>query len=194
MLIGAAVSTAVGLGAFVLPSADASAAGEKEPAAQAAVPDAGETGGPQSMGGEPTREPSAPAAAPGVVLAKEAELRERVQAWWDAAIKGDFAKAYSLEAPAYRASVPFDEYALRMGRKQVRWKMATLKELRYDRPDAAEAIIALDFSFALPGTDQIAETKADIRDQWTFSDGKWWRKEVERPLRNKDTSGSPPAQ
>jgi len=193
MLIAVVVSATVGLGASLLPLGDASAAAQ-DAAPSAAVPDAGETGGPQDMEGKPEQEPPAPVAAPGVALKKEAELRERVQAWWDAAIKGDFAKAYSLEAPAYRASVPFDEYALGMGRKKVRWKMATLKELRYDRPDAAEAIIALDFSFALPGTDQIAETKADIRDQWTFSDGKWWRKEVERPLRNKDTSGSPSAQ
>ena len=140
------------------------------------------TSGPQDMPGAPVPDQDRPAAAPGVALIEEAELRARIQARWDAAIKGDFAKAYSFEAPAYREAVSFDDYAFRMGHKQVRWHMATLKELRYDRADAAEAVISLEYSFALPGGDQIARTRGDISERWIRIGDEWWRQEDPRTL------------
>jgi hypothetical protein len=125
-----------------------------------------------------------PKQAPGVRLVDEAELRERIQARWDAAIAGNFAAAYELESPAFRETMTLDEYTRRLARAQVRWHVATLKELRYDQPRNVDAVITLDYSFAIPGTDQVARTQGDISEQWTYKDGQWWRHEdvMKRPL------------
>jgi len=174
---------AAGIGvaaAMLLGGAAGAAADDGSPAA--ARSGASGTSGPQHMPGVVVPDQERPAAAPGVSLIKESELRERIRARWEAAIKGDFATAYSFEAPAYREKVSLDDYSFRMARKQVSWHMATLKELRYDQPDKAEAVISLEYSFALPGSDQIVRTEGDIGEYWTRIGDEWWRQEDPRTL------------
>jgi hypothetical protein len=141
------------------------------------------TEGPQDRRVEVPGEPVVTKAA-GIKLPKEAELRERVQARWDAVIKGEIDKAYGFETPEYRKAHAEEDYRAAIGRR-VTWHVATLKDLRYDRTDAAEAIIALDYSFALPGSDEMARTTSIISDRWVYSEDQWWRQDTQRPLGGK---------
>jgi hypothetical protein len=43
-------------------------------------------------------------------------------------------------------------------------------------------VIELEFSFALPGSDQLARTTTNIVEQWVFDQGQWWRKQPQKPL------------
>jgi len=113
--------------------------------------------------------------SPGVELPQEAELRQRVQARWNAVVNGNFREAYAFETPDYRKAHSEQSYRDEFGR-QVRWHVATLRELRYDRADEVEAVITLDYSFALPGGDQMARTTSDVTEHWVYSDGHWWRR------------------
>jgi hypothetical protein len=163
---------------------------QQEASVKAAKPASGSTAGPQSFrpASEAEASEEAPKQAAGVKLENEAELRKRVQARWDAALKGDFEAAYAFETPEYRKANPKEEYLFRMGRRVARWHVATLKELRYDRADEAEAIVTLEYSFALPGSDRIVRTKGNFSEHWRFSDGTWWRQESRRPLGKKAQS------
>jgi hypothetical protein len=98
-----------------------------------------------------------------------------VQARWDAVIKADFKKAYTFETPEFRKANKPEDYAFQVGRSQIRWHVASLKELRYDRPDEVEAVIILEYSFALPGGDQLVQTEGKISDRWVYVDDQWWR-------------------
>jgi hypothetical protein len=143
-----------------------------------------QTAGPQDMQPPKVAEPedTAPKQAPGIKLVEEDTLRKRIQARWQAAIAGDFAKAYAFETPAYREAATEQDYASRLARSQARWHVATLKELRYDRANICDAVIELEFSFALPGSDQLARTTTNIVEQWVFDQGQWWRKQPQKPL------------
>ena len=148
------------------------------------------TSGPQDMKGAeaPGSDNDKRESGPGVKPVNEAQLRERVQARWDAAIKGDFAKAYAFETPEFRKSNTQGDYAFRLGRSQVRWHVASLKELRYDRADSTDAIVTLEYSFAISGGDELARTSGDFSERWVFLDGEWWRQEIRRPLGGKTQS------
>jgi hypothetical protein len=100
-----------------------------------------------------------------------------VQSRWDALIAGDFAQAYRYETSEYREGTPLADYSVRMARGAVRWKLASLKELRYHSPTEAEALIELVFTFALPGSDQVAQTTGRISDWWVYRDEVWWHRE-----------------
>lgn len=143
-----------------------------------------QTAGPQDMRPPEAAEPedTAPKQAPGVKLVDEDTLRQRIQARWQAAIAGDFAKVYGFETPAYRETTSQSDYASRLARSQARWHVATLKELRYDRATQCDAVIALEFSFALPGSDQLARTTTEVVEPWEFDQGQWWRKQPQKPL------------
>jgi len=127
------------------------------------------------------------AGAADVKLQKEAELKQRVQARWNAVIKGDLDVAYSFETPEYRKAYTERDYEKEFGRR-VLWHLATLKDLRYDREDEVETIVSLDYSFALPGSDQMARTTADITERWVYSEGQWWRQHEQRSLGGKTQS------
>jgi hypothetical protein len=131
--------------------------------------------------------------APDVELPKEAELRERIQARWDAVVSGKLDKAYAFENPEYRKGHTEQEYREEFGRR-IRWHVATLKDLRYDRADEVEAVITLEYSFALSGGGQMARTSSDITERWDYSDGEWWRRHVRYTLGGKAPSKPSPPQ
>lgn len=151
-------------------------------AEDASVPvlDSPRTEGPQDAKVESVEVPEV-RRAPSVELPKEAELRERVQSRWDAVIKGEMGRAYGFETPEYRKAHTEQEYREEFGRR-VRWHVATLKDLRYDRPDEVEVIVTLDYSFALPAGDQMARTTVDVAEHWLYSDGLWWRRHAQQTL------------
>lgn len=181
------VGLAVALSCSQLPGSGAMAdervdARPSEPAASA--PSRSVTSGPQDMrspAGASESGDVAPPRAPGVELIDEDKLRQRVQARWDAALQGDFAKAYAYEAPDIRKATSQQDYAFQLGRTQVRWHVASLKELRYDRPDRAIAVVTLEYSFPIAGGGELMRTSGDFPERWVFLDGEWWRQEPRRP-------------
>jgi len=149
----------------------------KDDAKQQYDPKQQKTGGPQNMISTTPVAPedAKPPRAPGVVLVKEGRLKERVHARWDAAMKGDFEKAYAFETPASREAESLEAFSFRLGRARSRWHLASLKELRYDQPDKAEAVIMIEYSFATDGGGTIVRTSGNFPDSWVFLDGDWWR-------------------
>jgi len=167
---GLSVASVV-IGAVLLSSGAWTAEGD----AIAPVSKVQRTEGPQDAQVEVEQAPAVKK-APDVQLPREAELRERVKARWEAVLKGEFDKAFGFETPEYRKSHTEQEYREQFGRR-LRWHVATLKDLRYDRADEVEAIITLDYSFALPGSDEMARTTGDITEHWVYSEDQWWRKQ-----------------
>lgn len=163
---------------------------EGEGAKDASVPvlDSPRTEGPQDAKVESVEVPEV-RRAPGVELPKEAELRERVKARWDAVVKGELDRAYGFETPEYRKAHTEQEYREEFGfGRRIRWHVATLKDLRYDDANEVEAIITLDYSFALPSGDQVARTTGDVTEHWVYSDGLWWRRHAQQTLGGKTQS------
>ena len=141
--------------------------------------EAPKTEGPQTEGPQdqpvPAFDGPGTSRADGVELPEEGELRERVQARWNAVLEGKLDKAYTFETPEYRKAHSEQEYRAEFGR-QVRWHVATLKDLRYDRADEVEAVITLDYSFAIPGSAETVRTSSDVTERWVYSDHQWWRR------------------
>jgi len=144
------------------------------------------TGGPQDMGQERTVTPPAQAGESGSAAdsaeraAEERQLSERVRKRWEALVKRDFATAYTYETPEYRKENSVQRFGAQFG-SLVRWHMATVKEVRYDREDEATVKIMLDYSFDLP-TDETARTTSVIREQWVRIDDSWWHRDERHPL------------
>jgi hypothetical protein len=150
------------------------------------------TGGPQDMpsskaagSADGSKDESKPPRAPGVTLINEEKLKERVQARWDAVINGEFTNAYAFETPEFRKANKLADYAFRLGRASVRWHVASLKELRYDRPDQADAVVTIEYSFAISGGDSLARTSGNFPERWVFLGGDWWRQEIKEPVGGK---------
>jgi len=182
------IGLAVALGCLHWPGSLALASeedGGQQAGTAASVPSRSVTSGPQDM-----RSPAdtsnlvdaEPLRAPAVELIDEDKLKERVQARWDAAINGEFTKAYAYETPEFRKANKPEDYAFRLGRARVRWHVASLKELRYDRADEADAVVTLEYSFAMPGGDTLARTSGDFPERWVYLDGDWWRQEIREPI------------
>jgi hypothetical protein len=143
---------------------------------QAARP---QTAGPQSERlASPGARPSAQQRKPSAEeMQREPLLRKRVAARWAALIAGDLATVYQLESPAYRKSNTAREHAASFGR-QVKWKMATVTEVRYDLEDEAEVVVALDISFPLGGDD--VSTTVELSEDWVFVADTWYHDTLEQ--------------
>jgi len=112
---------------------------------------------------------------------QEAQLKQRVEERWGAVIKRDFKTAYEYETPEFKKAHTAQQYAGQFG-SAIDWHLATVKSIGYDRPDEADVVIAIDYSFDLPGGDQPARTTGDLHETWLFADGQWWRRGIEQPL------------
>jgi hypothetical protein len=110
-----------------------------------------------------------------VEAADEAQLKERVLARWQALIKRDFEAAYSFETPAYRAVYTVRQFLGQQG-GQVDWRMATVKEIRYDDPVVARVVVEIAYRYAEPGEgSQALSLTQDVKETWLRKDGQWWR-------------------
>lgn len=112
---------------------------------------------------------------------QEAQLKQRVEERWAAVIKRDFKTAYEYETPEFKKGHSAEQYAGQFG-SAIEWRLATVKSIGYDRPDEADVVIAIDYSFNLPGGDQPARTTGNVHETWLFADGQWWRRDIEQPL------------
>jgi len=152
------------------------------------------TAGPQSVQSAPAESASQP--KPKELTPEEAArdraLRERIQQRWDAVIGRDFAKAYAFETPDYRKTHTAEQYAGQFG-SLVKWFMASVKEVKYDRADEAEVVVALDVILTLAGGDT-ARTTVNLNEQWVYLDGQWWRRDDHKRLGSSGPSEPSPPQ
>lgn len=124
-------------------------------------------------------------------MAKEKLLRDRVQERWNAVIKRDFASAYAFETPEYRKAHTAEQYAGGFG-PMIRWHMATVKEVRYDRANESEVVVTLDYSFPLGSGDNAVRASGDYKERWVLVEDQWWRQNVPQPLGAATPSKSSP--
>jgi hypothetical protein len=139
-------------------------------------------GPPGAVDSSQQAKPALPAGTklPAAFDAKDRALEARVEERWAAVIKRDFAKAYGFETPDYKKKNSARQYAGKFG-DAVDWHKATVKTIRYDRPNEADVVVSLDYSFELPRGEP-ARTTGDIHDRWVLVDGQWWRRNLEEPL------------
>jgi hypothetical protein len=139
-------------------------------------------GPPGAVDSSQQAKPALPAGTklPSAFDAKDRALKARVEERWVAVIKRDFAKAYEFEAPDYKKKNSARQYAGKFG-NAIDWHKATVKTIKYARPNEAEVVVTLDYSFDLPGGEP-ARTTGDVHDRWVFVDGQWWRRNLEEPL------------
>jgi hypothetical protein len=101
-------------------------------------------------------------------------LKERAEARWAGLIKGDAEVAYSYFSPAYRGVVSLQQYKGGLG-SAVNWRLARVKDIRYDSPEVASVSVEVAYRFALPlsGGEEIESVR--IQDEkWQYGDGGWW--------------------
>lgn len=98
-------------------------------------------------------------------------LKARAQARWEALIKGDLKTAYGYSSPQYRAVVTLQHYRGRIG-SIVQWKLARVKDVRYDGPTVASVLVEVTYDYEMP-TGDVKSTRL-VREKWVYLDGNWW--------------------
>ena len=134
--------------------------------------------GPEIWAADMAASSTAPQAQPPAVVVAatdEVQLKERVLARWQALIQRDFEAAYPFETPAYRAIYTPRQFLAQQG-GQVDWRMANVKDIRYDDPDVARVVVEITYRYAEPGAKgQALNLTQDVKETWLRKDGQWWR-------------------
>lgn len=180
----AGTATAATQGGVAVPPPDPSQAPPAAPSGQAAA--ALEEAPPRRSTEHAAGPYEAPARPPLPDDADSMELRGRVEARWAALIAGDFGKAYTFETPEYRAGFSADQFRAGFG-PNVKWHLATVQGLVYDRGVNATVQLLMDYSFFTPWGDEPMRANAVLRESWVKVDGAWWHKPLQLKL------GMPPS-
>jgi len=101
-----------------------------------------------------------------------AALEERVDARWEALIKGDYAAAYEMELPSYRKSNTFEKYRGEFG-DAVTWRLAKVAGISYDGASKAKVSISVEIT-ARMASGRPETIQNEIRETWVRRDGQWW--------------------
>lgn len=100
-------------------------------------------------------------------------LTERAGARWAALIKGDLASAYGYLTPAYRDVVSLQQYMGRVG-NVVDWRLARVRDVRYDSPTVASVTMEVTYKYALPGAGDVLESVRLLDEKWQYKQRDWW--------------------
>lgn len=123
----------------------------------------------------PTTPP--PIAPPADPAAMQAQLEQRVAAFWSALLNADYPAAYALFDPYFRLRMRESDYVAQSGR---------VKHHRFQIKDVdiqgQVAQITVEFVYEIPqmtlplgGTYTRPETPAAVRETWVFIDGQWYK-------------------
>lgn len=110
--------------------------------------------------------------------AREAALRKREEAFWQAMVAGDYAKTYDYLDPFFRSQVARDNYLTHMGK--IKYSQATVEKVEIDGPIAqvTTKIRASAPGFKAPSTGETisqAEREVSVTNTWLSLDGDWFR-------------------
>ncbi len=102
------------------------------------------------------------------------QVRERVQARWDAIIAMDYDKVYTFATPTYRATYGLDhyrnQYAVQIIKESIELISITIPE---DDPDTAFVRLNLTFVATSVPSGRY-EGQALVHETWVRRDGQWW--------------------
>ena len=100
-------------------------------------------------------------------------LTERVSQRWRAMIGRDFAAAYALTSPAYRALFDLRHFAGQFG-KDVVWQRIEVGPIEHPSESAAKVGVTIYFlAFPSPTADPI-EMHTYFVESWVFAEDQWW--------------------
>lgn len=99
-------------------------------------------------------------------------LRERVQAYWAARIKRDFASAYNFLTPAYRGVESREIYAGRFS-SMMKWDRAEVAEVRYEGEGLANVFVVVDYRMTSPFDDIDRASRSRLSEKWILEEGTW---------------------
>lgn len=123
-------------------------------------------------------EESAAAGKPGI--GTEAELRERIAAFWRALVEGDYTASYDLQDPFFRASVDRETYLRTMGR--IKYADPEVLEVRIE---GHRAVVRSQVTASVPpfraSTGEMISREAQvvpIDEVWLWVDDAWYREFV----------------
>lgn len=102
-----------------------------------------------------------------------AQLENRVKAWWSARQAGDVAQMYEMFEPSFRAGTKLSEFGVHATRMR-HIPIENPRIVSISRtPDPNRAVVSLVGQTMLPRTGALVDI--DINDQWVLQDGQWWR-------------------
>ncbi len=105
--------------------------------------------------------PAAEAAKP-----REALVKERAQARWDALLKNNMAEAYKFYSPASRSVLSYEDFirSMRVGF----WKKADVQAVACQADEACDVTVTIQYAY------QGNLVSTPIRETWIRTDGTWW--------------------
>ncbi|QTA84478.1 antitoxin [Desulfonema magnum] len=108
-----------------------------------------------------------------VATGSEAELRDRVNAYWQHKIKGEFAEAYLYEHPNFRKGVNLTNYVKGFVGGMA-WQKVDIESVSTEKESAT---VLLKINYILVGiyTPNEGLTR-NIRDYWQWSDDHWYHR------------------
>lgn len=117
---------------------------------------------------------------PSLVVANQtanAQLRQRVESRWQALAAGDFEAAYQFGTPGYRAVYTPLQFKYQFG-SQIAWRVATVKDIRYDDDDAnvARVVVSVAYRYDEPEKKdyRALDGTATLNEVWLRKDEQWW--------------------
>lgn len=103
----------------------------------------------------------------------DSALTERVSQRWRAMMGRDFAAAYVLTSPAYRALFDLRHFTGQFG-KDVVWQRIEVGPIEHPSESAAKVGVTIYFlAFLSPTADPI-EMHTYIDESWVFAEDQWW--------------------
>lgn len=100
----------------------------------------------------------------------EEAVSQRAQAYWDARLKGDKAKAYTFTHPSYKQVATEKDYAL-----QFAGTLATAAEVRKVRCEAETCEVGINFKVTPPVIgSKLKNIDMYATETWLQADGQWW--------------------
>jgi hypothetical protein len=102
----------------------------------------------------------------------EEALRERVMAYWDYKIKGEFDKSYEYEDPLFRKKTGLVSYIRSFRPEVVKWKSVRIEKIAKE-DDLATINLNVRTKVTLPQIKGV-ENNSEIKDKWVRVDGIWY--------------------
>lgn len=99
-------------------------------------------------------------------------VTQRINARWQALIKGEMEAAYGFSAPGYRTAIDLTTFKGRTGIAG-RWLGVKVVRVECDQPTRCKAVVRLEYSTLIPGFSNTT-MNTHIDETWLLEDGQWW--------------------
>lgn len=100
------------------------------------------------------------------------QVRQRANERWQALVKGEISRAYSYNAPGFRAVVTQDGYRNRIG-SSVTWLGAEVIRVECPEADKCTAVVRIDYKPVMMRQNN-DKFSTHVDETWLLEDGQWW--------------------